>query len=187
MADNQNLQSKDVIAKIFGVSVRRIEQLKDEGIIKGQGRPMKFDLLPTIQAYIRYLSDKAPGREEKASVSELEEQKLKAEVDIKRAKAEAAQMELDELRGKLHSAEDVEEIITDHVLFLRSMLMAMPGKLAVDCASLDKAAEVAARIQEEVYRILNSLTEYKYDPDAFKKRVRERQGWELDSYGEKEE
>ena len=54
----ENLQSAAVIAKIFGVTTRRIEQLKAEGIIKGQGRPTKYDLLPTIQAYIRYLSDR---------------------------------------------------------------------------------------------------------------------------------
>ena len=49
----ENLQSTQVIAKIFGVSTRRVEQLKSEGIIKGQGKPTKYDLLPTIQAYIR--------------------------------------------------------------------------------------------------------------------------------------
>ena len=38
MADNQNLQTTQVIAKIFGVSTRRIEQLKAEGVIKGQGQ-----------------------------------------------------------------------------------------------------------------------------------------------------
>ena len=75
----ENLQSGQVIAKIFGVSTRRVEQLKTEGIIKGQGRPTKYDLLPTIQAYIRYLSDKANGREKKQTDAELETQKLEAE------------------------------------------------------------------------------------------------------------
>ena len=68
----ENLQSTQVIAKIFGVSTRRIEQLKAEGVIKGQGRPTKYDLLPTIQAYIKYLSDKANGREKRETDAELE-------------------------------------------------------------------------------------------------------------------
>lgn len=178
MAENQNLQPAQVVAKIFGVTTRRIEQLKAEGIIQGQGKPTKYDLLPTIQAYIRYLSDKAHGRERKEKSAELEEAKLQAEVNIKTAKAEAAQMELDELRGKLHRAEDVEAIMTDHVLFLRSMLMAMPGKLAVDLAGDHTAAEQAERVKREVYYILNQLADYKYDPAEYKKRVMERQGWE---------
>ena len=180
MADNQNLQPTQVIAKIFGVSTRRVEQLKAEGIIVGHGKPTKYDLLPTIQSYIRFLSDKANGREKKEAMANLEEQKLTAEVEIKRAKADAAKLELKEVQGKMHRAEDVEAIFTDHVLFLRSMLMAMPGKLAVDLAGTHTAPEQAARVEQEVYYILNNLADYRYDPEEYKKRVRERQGWEHD-------
>lgn len=178
MAENQNLQGAAVIAKIFGVSTRRIEQLKAEGIIKGQGKPTKYDLLPTIQAYIKYLSDKANGREKKEKDAQLETDKLDAEKRIKAAKAEVAEMELAELQGKLHRAEDVEAITTDHVLFLRSMLMAMPGKLAVDLAGDHTAAEQAEVVKREVYHILDQLAGYRYDPDEYKKRVKERQGWD---------
>jgi len=179
----ENLQSTQVIAKIFGVSTRRVEQLKTEGVIKGQGKPTKYDLLPTIQAYIRYLSDKANGREKKETTAELEEAKLRAEVDIKEAKANAAQMELKELQGKMHRAEDVEAITTDHVLFLRSMLMAMPGKLAVDLAGTHTAPEQADRVKREVYYLLERLAEYRYDPEEYRARVRERQGWN-DQHGD---
>lgn len=174
----ENLQSAQVIAKIFGVSTRRVEQLKTEGIIKGQGRPSKYDLLPTIQAYIKYLSDKANGREKKETMANLEEAKLTAEVEIKKSKAEAARLELKELQGKMHRAEDVEAIFTDHVLFLRSMLLAMPGKLAVDLSGEHTAAEQAETVKREVYYILNNLADYRYDPEEYKKRVMERQGWE---------
>lgn len=182
MADNQspqNLQGVQVIAKIFGVSTRRVEQLKAEGIIRGQGKPTKYDLLPTIQAYIRYLSDKANGREKKEVMANLEEQKLQAEVEIKQSKSKAAQMELKELQGKLHRAEDVEAITLDHVLFLRSLLTAMPGKLAVDLSGTHTAQEQAERVRQEVAFILEQLTDYRYDPEEYKKRVMERKGWEI--------
>lgn len=178
MADAQSLQPTQVIAKIFGVSTRRVEQLKTEGIIKGQGKPTKYDLLPTIQAYIRYLSDKANGREKKQTDAQLETAKLEAEKRIKTAKAEMAEIELKELRGKMHRAEDVEAIMTDHVFYLRSMLMAMPGKLAVDLAGTHTAAEQADRVKTEVYYILENLASYKYDPEEYKKRVMARQGWD---------
>lgn len=174
----ENLQPTQVIAKIFGVSTRRVEQLKTEGIIKGQGKPTKYDLLPTIQAYIKYLSDKANGREKKETMANLEEAKLTAEVEIKKSKAEAARLELKELQGKMHRAEDVEAIFTDHVLFLRSMLLSMPGKLAVDLSGEHTAAEQAETVKREVYYILNNLADYRYDPEEYKKRVMERQGWE---------
>ena len=175
----ENLQGAQVIAKIFGVSTRRIQQLKAEGIIKGEGRPTKYDLLPTIQAYIKYLSDKANGREKKQTTAQQEEEKLKAEVRIKKAKAKTAELELDELQGKMHRAEDVEAIMTAHVLQVRSMLMAMPGKLAVDLASLTTPSEVSSRIRDETNYILEQLSEAEYDADEFRGRVMERQGWQI--------
>lgn len=178
MAENQNLQGVQVIAKIFGVSTRRIEQLKAEGIIRGEGKPTKYDLLPTIQAYIRYLSDKANGREKKETTAELEEQKLRADVRIKKAKAEQADLALKELQGKYHRAEDVEAIMTDHVYQLRALLMAMPGKLAVDLAGTHTAPEQAERVKREVYYILNNLADYRYNPEEYHRRVIERQGWD---------
>lgn len=173
----QNLQSTKTIAEIFGVSTRRVEQLKTEGVITGQGRPAKYDLLPTVQAYIRYLSDKANGREKKQTDAQLETEKLEAESRFKKAKAEMAELELKELKGELHRASDVEAITTDHVLLARSMLMALPGKLAVDVAAVNTAPEAAERIKQEVYRILDQLSEYQYDPGEYKRRARERQGW----------
>jgi phage terminase Nu1 subunit (DNA packaging protein) len=183
MAENKNLQKSDIIAKLFGVTTRRVEQLKTEGIIKGEGKPTKYDLFPTIQAYIKYLSDKAYAREKKETVEQLETEKLDAEVTIRRAKAEAAELELKELKGKMHRAEDVEAITTDHVLFVRALLMAMPGKLAVDCAKCKTASEAAARIQQEVNYVLDNLAEYRYDPEEYKKRARERRGWEGEQIG----
>ena len=184
MAESQNLQPVQVIAKIFGVSTRRVEQLKTEGIIKGQGKPTKYDLLPTIQAYIKYLSDKANGREKRETYAQIETDKLSAEKRFKTAKAEMAELELAELRGQLHRAEDVEAITTDHVLFLRSMLMAIPGKLAVDLAGNHTAAEQSERVKKEIHYVLDRLANYKYDPEEYKRRVMERQGWELKSKDE---
>ena len=178
MAENQNLQPAAVIAKLYGSDVRRIQQLNTAGVIKGQGRPAMYDLLPTIMALFRYQREIIQGKEKSRNTAELEEQKLQAEVEIKQAKAEAAKLELDELRGKLHRAEDVEAITTDHVLFLRSMLIGMPGKLAVDLGGNHTAAEQAERVKQEVYFILDQLANYKYDPDEYKKRVMERQGWD---------
>ena len=178
MAITQNLVTTKEIAQFFQVSTRRVEQLKAEGVIKGEGKPTRYDFIPTGMAYIKYLSDKANGREKKEATAELEERKLRAEAEIKESRAAVAKMEQDELEGKLHRAEDVEAITTDHVLFLRSMLPAMPGKLAVDLGGTHTAAEQAERVKQEVYFILDQLANYKYDPEEYKKRVMERQGWE---------
>lgn len=70
--------------------------------------------------------------------------------------------------------------MTDHVLYLRSLLMAMPGKLAVDLSGTHTASEQADRVKTEVYWILENLSEYKYDPAVYKQRVTQRRGWEAE-------
>ena len=109
----QKLQSTQVIAKIFGVSTRRVEQLKAEGIIKGEGKPTKYDLLPTIQAYIKYLSDKAKGKEKKEEDSKNESSRLDGDARIKQAKAEIQELKLKELKEKGLDFSAVKEKITE--------------------------------------------------------------------------
>lgn len=173
----ENLQTAQVISKIFGVTTRRVEQLKAEGIITGQGRPTKYDLLPTIQAYIKYLSDKAYGREKKESVADLEKNKLQADVEIKQSKAKIAEMQLKELEGKMHRSEDVEAMTNNLVYTVRSMVSAIPGRSAMDAYNAGSAAEVSAIIRAECNKVLEELSNYTYDPEAYQKRVREREGW----------
>ena len=195
MADTtagKNLQKVEIIAKLFDVTVRRIQQLTQDGVLKtievteNNRKVRRYDLMPTIQAYIKYLSDKAYGREQKESVSNKEEEKLQAEVDIKKAKAKIAQLELDELEGRMHSAEDVESMTTDLCLAVRSALLSMPGQLAVDVAEVTDAAEISEIIKSTVNDILEELSRYEYNPDEYRRRVRERQGW-LESHSNDED
>lgn len=181
MAETQkrNLQGSAIIAKLFGVTERRVQQLAKEGIIPAaQSKPYKFDLLPTVQAYIKHLSDKANGKEQKSTDTvQAEADKLRAEADLKRHKADIAEMQLKELEGKMHRSEDVEAMTNDLVYTVRGMVMAMPGRLAMDAAQATSAAEASALIRAECNKILNELAGYKYDPEAYQRRVRDRKGW----------
>ena len=62
-----SLYRTEIIAQLFGVTVRRVQQLTQEGIISTtkileDGKSVRrYDLVPTIQAYVKYLSDKAYG------------------------------------------------------------------------------------------------------------------------------
>ena len=150
MAENpkQNLQSTDIIAKLFDLDVRRVQQLAKEGILPAAlQRPYKFDLLPTVKAYIRYLRDRANGKEAKtADTVKAEADKLRAEADLKQSKAKIAELQLKELEGKMHRSEDVEALTNDLVYTARSMIMALPGRLAMDVVQAGSANEASALI-----------------------------------------
>ena len=134
---NNKLVDSKTIAALFDMTPRRVQQLTKEGVITAvkEGNANRYDLLPTIQRYIRYLTAKANGREPSKKDSEIEGRRLEAEADLKRSKADIAALQLKELEGTMHRSEDVEAVMTDLVYSIRSMLAALPGRLAVDVTS----------------------------------------------------
>lgn len=173
------------IAEIFQFeSVRRVQQLTQDGVIsttdvKESGRKVKrYELIPTVMAYIKFIQDKAYGREKKMSEADLITRKLQADVDFKEAKAKMAQLQLDEIEGRMHSAEDVECMTTDLCLAIRSALLAMPGQLSKDVAEESDPSQVQILIKDTVCIVLEELSRYEYSKENYRKRVAERQGWQ---------
>lgn len=187
-----NLYKTEVIAALFELTPRRIQQLTREGILRatevkeGNRKVRKYELVPTIQRYVKFLAEKSKQKNISKSDQENESTKLDGEARYKQAKAEMAEMELKEMRGELHRAEDVERIMTNHVFAVRSMLLSLPNRLAVDTANAKTKAEAAEIIKRGVYDILNQLAGLAYDKTDYQKLVRERQGWEENDIEEAE-
>ena len=178
-APKKNHVDAKIIATLFGLTVRRIQQLTQDGILKTEqvGRQRRYDLLDTVRRYVAYLQEKCNSKGGNKDDTENESRKIKADADLKATKAEIAEMELKELKGEMHRSEDVEAMTSDLVFTIRSMMLALPGRLAIDLATIDKPAEISERIKQEVHAILLELANYSYDAGAYKKRVRDRQGW----------
>lgn len=186
MAANKqdDLVDGKTLMKVFDYdSIRSIQRLTQDGVIDSievieNGRKVhRYDLMQSNLKFIRFLKNKAYGREQKSSVTDKEEEKLQAEVDLKKTKAKIAQLELDELEGRMHSAEDVESMTTDLCLAVRSALLSMPGQLSIDVTEAENAAEASEIIKKAVNDILDELSRYEYDPNEYRRRVRERRGW----------
>jgi hypothetical protein len=77
----------------------------------------------------------------------------------------------------MHRSEDVAAMTSDLVYAIRGMIIALPGRLALDVANNNNAPECSEIIRKECYLILEELSHYEYDPEAYAKRVREREGW----------
>jgi phage terminase Nu1 subunit (DNA packaging protein) len=185
--DKRVMVDTKTIALMFGLTVRRIQQLTQDGILETElvGKSRKYDRDKTTQTYITYLSDKASGRATAQSDQENESRKLAAEADLKEAKAAIEKTKLAELEGQMHRSEDVEAVITDLVFEIRSQITALPGRLAMDTARIQTAEEESIRIRDEVNIILDNLANYRYDPELFSKRVKAR-GEGADDYASEE-
>lgn len=187
------ITAKDVAFMFNFESVRRVQQLTQDGIIdtceiKESGRKVKrYELYSTVKEYVKFLQDKAYARNNKESNEELLRRKMQADVDYKEAKAQMANLQLDELEGRVHAAEDVESMTTDLCLAIRSALLAMPGQLSKDVADESDPAKIQIIIKDAVCLILEELSRYTYSKENYKKRAADRQGWQVSQDEETED
>lgn len=176
MANDTKITRETVIgtseaASISGLTIRRIQQLIQDGTIPTIEKG-KITLGDLYESLIRQSKKELSDEDRK-----IEQAKRKAEATLKASKAQMAKLEADELAGKMHRKEDVENIMADMVYTIRDALMALPGRLAVDAANASSAAEASDVIRKEVHKIMNELADYEYDPEKFEERVRERMEW----------
>lgn len=167
------------LASLFALSGQWINQLTRDGVLKKTDTPAgrRYDKDESVRAYVRYLRDKAAGRADKAAAVASEQEKMAAEVRIKRAKAQIAELEARELQGIMHRSEDVAAMTEDLLYAVRDALIALPGRVAMDAARADTAAEAAEVVKRETYAVMRELSMYKYDPAKYAERVRGRMDW----------
>ncbi len=186
--DESRYKNTKWLSSFFKLSERRIQQLTQEGILPTVKRTRdgnQYDLIPTIQRYIYYLQDLVNNRVK--SSEEQERQRLDAEIKLKEAKAEIAQLDLKELRAEMLRAEDVQAYVEDLAATTKSLLMGLPGRLAMDLANATTAAERSETIEEAIFEVLNQLSEYEFSVDYYKKRIAERSGRSIDNDEEEAE
>ena len=160
------------LACVLGITGRRIRQLAEDGVLDREGQG-KFNLPLSVKRYIDYLTREAVDEEE----AKLEKAKRQSETTLKVSKAEIARLEMKELQGKMHRSEDVAAMTEDLIFTIRSMLVALPGRLAIDACTASTPAEASEVIRKEVFSVMEELSNYKYDPKKYEERVRDRRSW----------
>lgn len=169
------------LANLFALTGQWINQLTRDGVLKKRDTPAgkRYNVVESTRAYVQYLRDKAAGRDEKGIPKDKEMEKFEAEVKIKQAKAKIAELEVQELQGKMHRSEDVAAMTEDLIYTIRDAMMALPGRLAVDVAAAKTAAEASEIIRKEVFAAMKELSLYSYNPAKYEERVRERIKWDV--------
>ncbi|WP_373837605.1 hypothetical protein, partial [Bacteroides heparinolyticus] len=142
------------LEKIIGVSDRRIRQLAEENIIIRAAK-WRYKLMESISNYILTLkvaiesgNNESPDRE-----IDLEEEKAIHE----RVKRHISELKLQTMKGDLHKSEDVERVMTDMLVSVKTKLLSMPTKLAPILVSRNDIDFVRNTINREVLDALNEL------------------------------
>lgn len=152
----QNLYEPKVIAQLFNFEgPRRIEQLTRDGVIDAvlvdvDGHKVRrYDLAPTIQKYVKYLSDKAYGRSRSEKEMELKEQKLEAEVALKESQGELHRLKTQIAAGEYISIDEVRLDYAKFFLAFKKFAMSIPARV---CGMLSGQLEPleARRVEKEM-------------------------------------
>ncbi len=159
----QNLYEPKVIAQLFNFDgPRRIEQLTRDGVIdavlvKVDGHEVRrYDLAPTIQKYVKFLSDKAYGRSRSQKETELKEQKLEAEIALKESQGELHRLKTQIAAGEYISVDEVRIDYAKFFLVFKKFAMSVPARV---CGMLSGQLEPleARRIEKEMSAEVSAL------------------------------
>lgn len=140
----------DTISKLLLLTPRRVNQLVNEGILPRAERG-RYELVPVVQAYIKYLREKAIRGDVSDDYANHRTRLLKARADM-------AELEQAQLMNQLIPAADVEKAWSDVLAACRSRLLNIPTKVAPEVYAADSLVTVKAVLKDSVFEALNELS-----------------------------
>ena len=145
------------LEKILQVSDRRIRQLAEENIIARVSKG-RYRLMESISNYILTLKVSMEVGNSQSVDGELNLDEEKAIHE--RVKRHISELKLKTMQGELHKSEDVERVMTDMLISIKSKLLSMPSKLAPMLVARNDIDFIKRTISTEVLEVLNELKDY---------------------------
>lgn len=147
------------VARLFGLSVRRIQQLTQEGILHtvriDEHTSRKYDLDATVKEYIAYIGEKAKGRDGN-QIAELKSKKLEAETRLKEIQGEMSQLRTDIVRGNYVAVGEIKRDYEKFFTEFRKFAMSFSGRVS-GLISGYVSPEVARTIESDLSHDITSV------------------------------
>lgn len=142
-----------MLAKLFNLHERRVRQLGQEGIIP---RPVhgKYDLIGSVQGYVKYLQERAEGRRNETSGVHDERMRLLT------ARAEHKELEVAALHQSLLPFDEVVAAWEQLVAAFRARCLALPSKLAPRLAVIHERRKIQDALTSEIREALQELARF---------------------------
>jgi len=139
------------IAKLLVLTERQVQSLAAQGMLPKAERG-RYELVPVVQAYVRYLRDRTLGADaENDDIGNLKARMIKA-------RARMAEMEADQMDGTLLRRTAVEAAWGAMVGNMRSRLLSIPNKCAPLAQTAASLAEASAAITAAVHEALTEVS-----------------------------
>lgn len=144
------------LARLFNLTERRIQQMARDGIIPKPEKG-KYDLIGCTRSYIKYLQDRASGRDVETHDAYLERARLL------KAQADKTELEVKSLNGEVIPTDQAELLWSGLVAAFRAKMLALPSRCALRVMNLKTYPEIEGCLKEHVYEALTELS--RYDPE----------------------
>lgn len=146
------------LAKLFNLTERRIQQMARDGVIPKPEKG-KYDLIGCVRSYIKYLQERAAGRD-------IEPQDAYAErARLIKAQADKTELEVKSMNGELIPSEQAELLWAGLVAAFRARMLSLPVRCAQRVMNFRTYPEVESCLREHVHEALNELS--RYDPEQY--------------------
>ena len=102
------MYSAKALAKLLGLTERRVQQLTKEGVIPAVSSAggYGYELAPAVQAYIAYVKAGAQSKVSSEREQALKQQKLEADIALKESQSELHRLKKDITAGKYIPGEE---------------------------------------------------------------------------------
>lgn len=134
--DEKDLEKKvycetKILAKIFGLTVRRIQQLTQEGIIETVDTEYgkRYEMIPTISRFVKYQADKLKNKGTSKKEEDLKMLKLEAEIGLKESQGELHRLKTDIATGRYIDIDTVQLDYSRFFVIFKKFALSLPSKM----------------------------------------------------------
>lgn len=152
------------LSQMLGVTERQIYNLMNNGVVVKVGAN-KLDCIKSVANYINQMKEEEAVRNEKPEKikSMTEAVKLKHE----QMKSRKTELQVLQMEGKLHYAEDVTALWNSSVVAVKSRLTAIPVKIAPQLKGEMDITVIQELIDREIFDALKEISDY--DASAYER------------------
>jgi phage terminase Nu1 subunit (DNA packaging protein) len=145
------------IASAIGVSERTVRRLVQEGTLN-KVKNGQYDLVECTNRYIKYITEKQNLMDK--DMDKLEKELMVEKVFLERAKKKKLEIQVAEMEGVMHKAEDIEKLWSWSITNFKSRIRALPSKVAPQVQIASDLKEINAILRKEIDEVLLELSEY---------------------------
>lgn len=145
------------LARAFGLTAMRVQQLATDGVVVRAGRG-SYKLLQTIQNFLAYQKNK-PSNQYAGDSSEEGQSYEAHRARLTKAKADIAELDAELKKGTAHDAEAVAAVWADMIGNARAKMLSLPTTLASQLEGMT-IQERKEAIQHGVNEALKELADY---------------------------